>query len=429
MTPRLNENSKVYYGCDKCEKIYTARSSLYSHKKAKHNESLPPVSIPINDNEHTEGTDSEKSKLTQKVVENDEDMTGEVEEIGTHALGNENEDILNMENENMARAKEDQDLYDELDKLSQDISSHNEDVQTVLEVDELLNKINRFKVILQKKNELEERTRKRVIEVEKANGLLEKETQDLKKEIQACKDKCSECPKRAQVEANLSHLLNNKDKEVDNARKEIKNLRERNIAILKESKKKKIEVNGIKKEKDKLVKEIGTNREVIESLTKKNNELNDEVIVNKELVKSLKEIHGMENVDKDSDNGNNIMSNDSTENRCLACDKTFKANVDLEKHIKAKHETDCPLCGTIFKNRNELKKHITRCMDSNISIHKCEVCSEEFSSRNDLNTHKQAKHSGTKFVCSMCGLKNNDETNLRQHLREEHMFSNKSVRT
>ena len=68
-------------------------------------------------------------------------MTGEVEEIGTHALGNENEDILNMENENMERPKEDHDLYDELDKLSQDISSHNEDVQTVLEVDELLNKI------------------------------------------------------------------------------------------------------------------------------------------------------------------------------------------------------------------------------------------------------------------------------------------------
>ena len=108
-----------------------------------------------------------------------------------------------MENENMERAKKDQDLYDELDKLSQDISSHNEDVQTVLEVDELLNKINRFKVILQMKNELQERTRKIVIEVEKANGLLEKETQDLKKEIQACKDKCSECPKRAQVEANL----------------------------------------------------------------------------------------------------------------------------------------------------------------------------------------------------------------------------------
>ena len=52
------------------------------------------------------------------------------------------------------------------------------------------------------------------------------------------------------------------------------------------------------------------------------------------------------------------MSSNNTLQKCLACDKMFKANYDLEKHIRDKHtEAECHKCHKKFPTKKEVEEH------------------------------------------------------------------------
>ena len=79
MTPRMSEGVKPIYMCDQCNKIYTARSSLYSHKKSKHHGNigaLHPPTIIMNT------ADGEERDSVEKTIEQEEvDLVDATEDI------------------------------------------------------------------------------------------------------------------------------------------------------------------------------------------------------------------------------------------------------------------------------------------------------------------------------------------------------------
>ena len=91
---------------------------------------------------------------------------------------------------------------------------------------------------------------------------------------------------------------------------------------------------------------------------------------------------------------NRVTMNEETPlQKCLACDKVFKANSDLEKHIKDKHtEPSCQMCDKKFSTRKQAQEH--NCSNNEIVPQVCEkaYCQKEFVSNAALNKHMKNTH-------------------------------------
>ena len=82
------------------------------------------------------------------------------------------------------------------------------------------------------------------------------------------------------------------------------------------------------------------------------------------------------------------MNKSSTGNKCTACDKSFRANQDFERHMNAKHgQKQCVLCDKIFPNETELVKHHDQCLQKSIQTVACSKCKQTFTN-NGLRRHK-----------------------------------------
>ena len=99
----------------------------------------------------------------------------------------------------------------------------------------------------------------------------------------------------------------------------------------------------------------------LNNITQMNNDLKAEVSKQKEHIKSLEEaispevetdaeVHNIEAVVHSEEAGQRVnMSKDSREHRCHACDRIFKAEPDLDRHMKDKHtEAECHMCNKKF---------------------------------------------------------------------------------
>ena len=99
------------------------------------------------------------------------------------------------------------------------------------------------------------------------------------------------------------------------------------------------------------------------------------------------------------------MSKESTEYRCQACDKIFRADSDLERHIRDKHtESECPMCDKKFSSAKHADEHI--CMEGDIVAQICDksYCKKEFISSAALAKHMKSSHYGhQRSVCQKCG--------------------------
>ena len=85
---------------------------------------------------------------------------------------------------------------------------------------------------------------------------------------------------------------------------------------------------------------------------------------------------------------NRITRVDCLKYSCNKCDKQFKSQGNLTRHIKSAHE------GVIYS---------------------CNECEYKASDKGNLKVHIQAKHEGVKYACDQCDYQTSWQKNLKRH--------------
>ena len=118
---------------------------------------------------------------------------------------------------------------------------------------------------MKKKDQVRNNLNKELENEKLANVMLKEELGNVK----------AESEKVCEVERNQAKMLDTKDKLIDNMTRDLKNVKDRNIDILKESKKKKQIVKKLEKEKN--------------TLSKENNDLKQEIGGKNAIIVTLKD--------------------------------------------------------------------------------------------------------------------------------------------
>jgi hypothetical protein len=221
-------------------------------------------------------------------------------------------------------------------------------------------------------------------------------------------------------------LVNRKSEIQKNTTDEVTNLRQVEQHQKKEIEKKEKEIMALKraatKEKEKVLKEIKTLQLSQGELHKENSNLQAKLKEKESFIKSLEEqLCEEDEVNNDTSVVEMASMNKNTSGHaCVACKSRFSTNHDLEKHIKDKHtEVDCPFCNKTFPNNNKLKGHVNSCIDNRTAQVHCNKCSQAFT-RFEMKRHKQQCQKKMDFKCEECGLIGSTEIEISSHMRREH---------
>ena len=116
--------------------------------------------------------------------------------------------------------------------------------------------------------------------------------------------------------------------------------------------------------------------------------------------------------------GANITSLDCK--ACMSCQTCLAKTVRfLSDKIKRNSLRTCPFCNFEAVLSVLVRKHIAT-NHPNQKLHKCDTCSYGSNYLPNLESHKSAKHSGTKFECDFCGWKTAWKVRFFEHRREKH---------
>ena len=325
--------------CGSCDQSFITNDEVTNHKSEAH------------DNVHFQCGVCRKEFISNEEVQkhNDEDHNDTIEKAATAATPttpapNTNQEVeleLQHEDDFMKDAAEEIEVYEAL----VDLAENGFNQETEEEKREIMKeKLARYKSIMTKKDKILKAT----IEQVKSLNLS---TETLKHDIAMS----------AQVEQNKENLINKKENDVKEANNKLKKLE-----------------NEFKKMKDQNNVNIESLNNTVGALTKRNNDLMTELATQKSLaevntvevtppteVSTELEVHNDANVQRVD------MSKKSTENKCHACDKTFKAASDLDRHLEDKHkEYECNMCNLKFTSKKQAEEHI--CMESEVIPQVCD---------------------------------------------------------
>jgi len=120
---------------------------------------------------------------------------------------------------------------------------------------------------------------------------------------------------------------------------------------------------------------------------------------------------------------------ESTETRCLECNKVFESAKHFRKHVNNVHrpkftspeKLPCPECGMLFKKQN-LNRHILHVHTENQNPHaeRCDKCNKTFGSLRKLKAHYQASHTIEVTTCEECGKEFQNKYLWRYHKKRAH---------
>ena len=102
---------------------------------------------------------------------------------------------------------------------------------------------------------------------------------------------------------------------------------------------------------------------------------------------------------------------------CPCCEKIFKANQDIEKHIVSKHTIEkhlCKECSKMFKRKDTLKNHIEG-IHQNKKKFKCSKCDKRFVTNPERVRHEQSHTTEPEMICPYCEARYSHKTALYKH--------------
>lgn len=100
---------------------------------------------------------------------------------------------------------------------------------------------------------------------------------------------------------------------------------------------------------------------------------------------------------------------------CNTCDKKFKDNYALQRHLKSHDNTTnpCPKCGKEFK---DVKNHVKVCGTKKLPRqYCCDLCDKMFLCKRYLRGHLKNKHRGGNFHPCACGKTFSYKCSLKRH--------------
>ncbi|KAF9816275.1 hypothetical protein SFRURICE_003826 [Spodoptera frugiperda] len=114
---------------------------------------------------------------------------------------------------------------------------------------------------------------------------------------------------------------------------------------------------------------------------------------------------------------------------CKPCNRTFSSIATYQQHMKIsrKHVSEndfkymCSDCGKRFPNKTQLKDHVDWEHLKNY-VHKCNQCQKVLKSKTSLYLHKQVVHrsENTEHLCHHCGRSFANQSKLRNHMLALH---------
>uniref|UniRef100_A0A1B6C2N0 C2H2-type domain-containing protein n=1 Tax=Clastoptera arizonana TaxID=38151 RepID=A0A1B6C2N0_9HEMI len=111
-------------------------------------------------------------------------------------------------------------------------------------------------------------------------------------------------------------------------------------------------------------------------------------------------------------------ANQFEQHTCMNSSNEKPTLVLSQKQLEKMRSFVCGMCCETYRSLNRISYHVLRCR---AGPYCCELCSQEFSSRHDLNIHKKKSHKGVEcFFCGECGLGFQLRASLQKHQVNRH---------
>ncbi|XP_019217902.1 zinc finger protein 2 homolog isoform X3 [Oreochromis niloticus] len=104
--------------------------------------------------------------------------------------------------------------------------------------------------------------------------------------------------------------------------------------------------------------------------------------------------------------------------RCNVCEKTFKHQYNLYRHLKiqtGKKPFSCGVCNKTFSQLWDLKRH--KIFHTGEKPFNCSMCGKKFTQRMHFKRHMRVHTGERPFGCDVCGKRFNCKRNLKTHMR------------
>lgn len=127
--------------------------------------------------------------------------------------------------------------------------------------------------------------------------------------------------------------------------------------------------------------------------------------------------------------------------KCHLCEKVYTNNRNLKRHIEMFHgergEFRCSICPKVYTSNQSLRRHTrTRHYTDCQEQYQCDYCEQVIVGRDNLVSHISFFHKfsygsdyndtdnkiSDEFTCESCGVMCEEESQLRQHIKNEHSF-------
>ena len=108
---------------------------------------------------------------------------------------------------------------------------------------------------------------------------------------------------------------------------------------------------------------------------------------------------------------------------CMICDTKHRSETHLKRHIAEKHEklkVSCSQCSFQTTNKYTLAWHIKNIHTANRELYRCEICENEYVSKNALQQHIATKHEGKRYPCDACHVLFSEPKSLKLHVKTIH---------